>query len=260
MAHYTLDNAWERARHRLALLEQHLDPMSHRRLEALDVRQGWQCLEVGGGGGSVTRWLCRQVGATGHVTATDIDIRFLQEIAEPNLEVQRHDITAEGFPVAQFDLVHTRWLLHHLPYPEQVIARMVAALRPGGWLLLEEPDFFPVYTSPSQLYVEFMVALVNTVVAASGRDCFWARALPGLLAGQGLTAVGGEGDIALLQGGAPIAELFQLTGVQIRDKMLAAGALSAERFEAALALLDDPTFWAFAEADIAVWGRRPMEG
>jgi Methyltransferase domain len=259
MAHYALDNAWEQARHRLALLEQHLDPMSHRRLAALGVCQGWQCLEVGGGGGSVTRWLCRQVGTTGHVTATDIDIRFLQEIDEPNLKVQRHDITAEGFPEAKFDLVHTRWLLHHLPHPEQVIARMVAALRPGGWLLLEEPDFFPVYTSPSQLYVEFMVALVNTVVAASGRDCFWARALPGLIAGQGLTAAGGEGDIALLQGGAPIAQLFQLTGVQIRDKMLAAGALSAERFEAALALFDDPTFWAFAEAGIAVWGRRPMD-
>ena len=42
--------------------------------------------------------------------------------------------------------------------------------------------------------------------------------------------------------------------------MLAAGALSAERFEAALALLDDPTFWAFAGAGIAVWGRRPMDG
>ena len=136
---------------------------------------------------------------------------------------------------------------------------MVAALRPGGWLLLKEPDFFPVYTSPSPLYVDFMVAMVNTVVAASGRDCFWARALPTLVAGQGLTEVGGEGDIALLHGGSPIAELFQLTGEQIRDKMLAAGGISAERFEAALALLDDPTFWAFAGAGIAVWGQRPLD-
>lgn len=260
MTHYALDNAWERARHRLALLEQYLDPMSHQRLAALGVRQGWQCLEVGGGGGSVTRWLCHQVGTTGHVTATDIDIRFLQEIKEPNLKVQHHDISAERFPEAQFDLVHTRWLLHHLADPEQVIARMVAALRPGGWLLLEEPDFFPVYTSPSRLYVDFMVALVDTVVAPSGRDCFWARALPKLVAGQGLAEVGGAGDIALLHGGSPIAEFFQLTGEQIRDKVLAAGALSAECFEAALALLDDPTFWAFAGASIAVWGRRPIGG
>src|SRR3972149_3559679 len=114
MAHYALDNAWERARQRLALLEKDLDPLSHRRVGGVGGRPGVQWLEVGGGGGSVTRWLCRQVGATGHVTATDIDIRFLQEIEEPNLEVQRHDITAAGFPEAQFDLVHTRWLLHHL--------------------------------------------------------------------------------------------------------------------------------------------------
>jgi len=260
MANYALDNAWEQARRRLALLEQQLDPLTFQRLTALGVTTGWRCLEVGGGGGSVVRWLCRHVGATGHVTATDLDIRFLQEIDEPRLEVRRHDITADALPHAQYDLVHARWLLHHLPHPERVIARMVAALRPGGWLLLEEPDFFPVYTSPSQLYVDFMVALVNTVVAASGRDCFWARALPALVAGQGLAEVGGGGDIALLHGGSPMAEFRQLTSAQMRDKMLTTGALKVEHFDAAMALLQDPTFWAFAGAGIAVWGRRPKDG
>jgi 2-polyprenyl-3-methyl-5-hydroxy-6-metoxy-1,4-benzoquinol methylase len=63
-----------------------------------------------------------------------------------------------------FDLVHTRWVLHHLPHPERVISRLQAALRPGGWILIEEGDFFPVRASTSQLYIDFMVALVNTVV------------------------------------------------------------------------------------------------
>jgi hypothetical protein len=54
MANYALDNAWEQASHRLKLLEMHLDPMSHRLLLALGLREGWRCLEVGGGGGSVT--------------------------------------------------------------------------------------------------------------------------------------------------------------------------------------------------------------
>jgi hypothetical protein len=137
---------------------------------------------------------------------------------------------------------------------------MVAALRPGGWLLLEEPDFFPVYTSTSQLYIDFMVRLTGTIVAASGRDCFWARVLPALVAGQGLAEVGGAGDIALLHGGSPMAKLWQLTGVQMRDKVLASGVLKVEHFDAVLALLQDPTFWAFAEASIAVWGRRPKDG
>ncbi len=257
MEQYALANAWERARRRLTLLEQQLDPMSQRRLTALGLKTGWRCLEVGGGGGSVARSLCRHVGATGQVTVTDIDTRFLKEIDEPNVDVRRHDITVEELPAAQFDLVHARWLLHHLPRPDQAIARMVSALRPGGWLLLEEVDFFPVHTSTSRLYVDFMVALTGTVVAASGRDCFWARALPALVAEQGLVEVGGEGDLPLLQGGSPLAEFFQLSGEQMRDKVMASGALSPEQWKAAMALLDDRKFWAFAGAGIAVWGRRP---
>jgi SAM-dependent methyltransferase len=257
MAEYALDNAWERAKRRLALLEQHLDPMTHRRLVALGVSQGWQCLEVGGGGGSIAQWLCRLAGANGHVTATDIDIRFLQEIHAYNFEAISHDITTEDLPEKKFDLIHTRWLLHHLPQPERVIDRMIAALRPGGWLLLEEVDFFPVQTSTSPLYVDFMLALTSTVVAASGRDCLWARALPALVAERGLDDVGGEGDFAILRGGSPMAEFFQLSGEQMRDKIISSDALSAERFDAGLALLDDPKFWAFAGAGIAVWGRRP---
>lgn len=260
MANYALDNTWDRAHHRLALLEQHLDPMSHRRLAELGVREGWRCLEVGGGLGSMARWLSRQVGVTGHVTVTDIDTRFLQEIEEPNIKVWRHDVTADDLPATQFDLVHIRWLLYHLTQPEQVVARIVAALRPGGWLLIEDVDFFPVYASRSQLYFDFMVALTGTVAAAAGHDGFWAaRALPALVAGQELVEVGGEADIATLNGGTPMAEFWQLTGKQMRDKVLSSGTLSADRFNAAMTLLNDPTFRTFSSAGIAVWGRCPNE-
>jgi hypothetical protein len=115
---YALENAWGRAERRLALLEQHLDPMSERRLLALGVGKGWQCLEVGAGRGSVARWLCHQVDATGHVMATDIDTRFLREIREDNFEASSHDIMAEELPQRKFDLVHARWLLHHRVSPE----------------------------------------------------------------------------------------------------------------------------------------------
>jgi len=257
MATYTLDNAWDQAKQRLALLEQHLDPMTRRRLRTVGVSEGWRCLEVGGGGGSVARWLCEQVGPSGHVMATDIAVRFLKEIYSSNFEAQQHDIVAADLPRAQFDLVHSRWLLHHLRDPERAIERMVAAVRPRGWLLLEEVDFFPVHTSTSQLYVDYMVALTGAVVAPSGRDCFWARALPELVARQGLVELQAEGDFAILNGGSPIAEFFQLTGHQMRESVIASGALTAERFDAALALLSDRAFWAFAGAGIAVWGKRP---
>jgi len=134
---------------------------------------------------------------------------------------------------------------------------MIDALRPGGWLLLEEVDFFPVHTSTSRVYADFMVALTGNVVKASGRDCFWARALPGLVAGMGLRQVGGEGDFSLLQGGAPVAEFFALTAEQMRERMLASGELSAERLDEALGLLNSPDFWASGGGGVAVCGQRP---
>ena len=40
---------------------------------------------------------------------------------------------------------HTRWLLEWLPNKREALARMVAALRPGGVLLVEEPDFVTIF-------------------------------------------------------------------------------------------------------------------
>jgi SAM-dependent methyltransferase len=293
MTDYALDNSWDRARRRLSLLEQYLDPMTKRRMTALGIRHGLRCLEGGAGSGSVAVWLCEQIGPTGRVIATDINIDLLRDINLPNFEAMEHDITFDNPPEGGFDLVHTRWLLHHLPDPALAIRQMIAALRPGGWLLLEDAqrcrarhpgsgrkgpwersfpswparldprrslvshlDFFPVHTSGSKPYVDFMVALTGTVVRASGRDCFWARALPGLVADMGLRQVGGEGDFSVLQGGSPLAEFFSLTAEQMRERIIESGKLNASQLDEALELLKSPNFWAFGGGGVAVWGQR----
>src|SRR5688572_3424856 len=144
MAHYACDNSWREARRRLALLEDALDQATFGRLKALGTAEGWYCLEVGAGGGSVCQWLCAQVGSEGHVLATDLDLRFLVPLTQPNLTVQHHNILSDELPEASFDLIHTRWVLMHLAQRDQVLPRLVAALKPGGWLVLEEPDTFPL--------------------------------------------------------------------------------------------------------------------
>ena len=59
---------------RLTLLEQIFDPLSRRRRDM--VQPGWRCLEVGAGRGSMAVWLAEQVGPSGHVVATDIDVGY----------------------------------------------------------------------------------------------------------------------------------------------------------------------------------------
>jgi hypothetical protein len=94
-----LSNEWQGARERLSLLEALIDPWTIRNLGKIGVREGWNCLEVAGGGGSIAEWLCRQVGGSGHVVATDLEPRFLEAITNlSNLEVWRHDILREPLP------------------------------------------------------------------------------------------------------------------------------------------------------------------
>jgi len=188
---------------------------------------------------------------------TDIDPRFLEEISESNFEAWKHDITIDPLPAGEFDLVHTRWVLQHLADPEPAIDRMIAALRPGGWLLVEGMDFFPIQTASSQLYIDLMVGLANVIAAAEGND-FAGRALPAIVAKQGLTDVQAEGDFAILNGGSPIAEFFQLSVLQVRDRIVGSSAVSAEQFDAAVALLGDPGFWAFGPAGVGVKGQKPQ--
>jgi ubiquinone/menaquinone biosynthesis C-methylase UbiE len=138
---YVLDNKWEAARDRLTQLEQVWDTWTIRNLQEIGVGADWRCLEVAGGGGSIAAWLGSQVGLRGHVVATDLEPHFLEAIRGPNISVERHDILTDNLPQAAFDLVHTRALLTFLPEPRQAIAKLVGAVKPGGSLLIEEPDY-----------------------------------------------------------------------------------------------------------------------
>src|SRR5947208_12241052 len=140
MSKYIYDPTTEQERERLGALESVLDPGTIRVFETIGVSKTWRCLEVGGGGGSVTRWLCERVGPEGHVVATDLNTRFLEEIEAPNLEVRRHDVVAEPLDENTFDLVHSRDVLEHIPEREAVLDKMVAAVKPGGWLVAEDVD------------------------------------------------------------------------------------------------------------------------
>ena len=82
-------------RERLAAIEAACDPITIECLEKIGVADGWHCLEVGAGAGSIAEWLCQRVGANGRVLATELETKFLEAIDAPNLEVRRHDITEE---------------------------------------------------------------------------------------------------------------------------------------------------------------------
>jgi SAM-dependent methyltransferase len=251
---YALPNDWQRARERLALLEACHDPATFRRAQALGVDTGWSCLEAGAGHGSVARWLAQRVGPGGRVVAADLDVTLLQEIDTPGLELREMDLVADELPAAAFDFVHTRLVLLHIPDREAVLRRLVAALRPGGVLLLEEDDIHPVLATARGAYRAAWEAFLQ-LMGAAGTDPEWARDLPERLIELGLVDVDAEVDGQLFRGGSDPARFWSLTWHQTRDRALALG-IPGDIVDAGRAVLADPDRWFHGPAKIATWGRR----
>ena len=103
---------------RLDLFAERLDPVTKRRIGQLGLGPAVRCLEIGGGRGSIARWLAQDIAPQGHVTATDLETGFLPRLALPNLTVLRHDVRTDDFPEASFDLVHVRAVFMHIPRPD----------------------------------------------------------------------------------------------------------------------------------------------
>jgi SAM-dependent methyltransferase len=255
---YTLPNEWEHARRRLQTLEAGYDPGTVRRLSRLDVNPGWHCLEVGGGGGSITRWLADRAGPSGRVVAVDLETRFLEEIDHPAVEAHRLNLAVEDVPPGPYDVVHCRAVLSHIPEREPILERLVASVRPGGWLLLEEPDAATLLSLATGLYREGWEAALAALIQG-GFAPSWGRELLELFTDHGLVDVGAELDGWFFPGGSDLAEFCQLSWLQLRERALAAGAF-ADTLDRAHAVLDDPREWFPAYPLIAAWGRRPPSG
>ena len=258
---YLFDNDWKMARERLAALERDRDRATIRCLEAIGVTAGWHCLEIGGGGGSIAAWLCQRVGPTGSVLATDTNTRFLAALDYPWLEVRTHDVITDPLPAAQFDLVHTRLVLTHLPERERVLKKMADAVKPGGWILVEEPDFTIEAIAPEveerliNLWTHGM-RVVGLVQRQRGMDVTLGQRLFGMMRHLGFTSLASEGQTCMFEGGSPAAEAYRLTMEQLSSPCVATGEITAREFADFLALFSNPSCVMRQFLLMSVWARK----
>ncbi len=112
-------------------------------LDRLGLREGWRCADIGAGGGDVSVALAEIVGRDGRIYAVDIDPAARDQVAEvAAASAQVVAITQAGedllLPEA-VDLAFCRFLLLHVHEPLVVLSRMGAAVRPRGWVVVQEP-------------------------------------------------------------------------------------------------------------------------
>ena len=120
-----------------------LDPMHRRHIDRLGIGPGARTLEAGCGNGSMSAWLAQRIAPGGRAVAVDLDLS-LAGADSPGLEFRQADILAGPVEPGNFDLVTARAVLHHVGDAGAAVANLVASARPGGAILLIEPDFLPV--------------------------------------------------------------------------------------------------------------------
>lgn len=258
-AGYALDGAWHAERERLDSLTRLYDPGTLQQCDRLGVAAGWRCLDVGAGTGSLARQLARRVAPTGHVTALDVDTRFLEPLAAEHLDVVQSDVTRDELPGDPYDLVHARLLLEHLPQREAVLATLVAATKPGGWVLIEDFDWATVHmVDPPSAIHDKVAGAIRDLFSRHGYSPSYGRALPRALLRAGLQSVGTHAQAIQVtadrHAGVP---QWELLADQFAPGLIAAGLVTASDLEDFHALWHDGRTICFSPLMVSCWGRRP---
>jgi SAM-dependent methyltransferase len=201
------------------------------------------------------------------VLATDLDVTLLQPLTmqHPNLQVRPEDVvervptSAHGQP---FDFAHARLVLGHVTRPERALENVIRALRPGGWVLIEDADFLwteigeqPLYpTSHMQPYFSVWREVV-TNMSERGYAVHWGRRLASAMRDAGLERVAGEAVMSV--GDPALQRAMRMTIERFGGPLVEAGRMRKSELAACLSALDDPALLFTSSPTFSVWGRRP---
>jgi SAM-dependent methyltransferase len=191
------------------------------------------------------------------VTAVDVNPALIELIPAQNLTVERTDVRTGELPANAYDLVTCRALLHQISdHAPAVLARMASALKPGGWLLVQEPDFHLAPTTEPEAWASTWKAMIEWG-HDNGIDWLIGRGLPGMVGALGLGRARAKTDVQNIRGRDREALYFRIFFAEVRDRVVGSGRLEAATLDAASALLEDPNYWTQCWMMTAVWAQKP---
>ncbi len=182
-------------RERLRLLAGTMRPLTLTFLDSLHIHPGVHCLDVGCGGGDVSRLLAERVGMEGSVTAVDADADILaiaeSETTGDAASIVRfvHDDATRFVTERRFDVIYARFFLSHVPDPAGTLRHLYGLLQPDGILAVEDVWFPGHFCWPPSAAFETYVDWYRRAARARGADADIGIKLPALFSGTELTDI-----------------------------------------------------------------------
>jgi ubiquinone/menaquinone biosynthesis C-methylase UbiE len=246
---------------RLRLLESALDDATRSCLLSCGLFAGQSCLEVGAGAGSVANWLGSQVGPGGEVLAVDVDDKFLHHLDSP-VRVFRGDIRSLSVPPNSFDLAHARYVLIHNAGPDVILDAMLRGLKPGGVLVLEEPDFSTANAllGPLTLKNAFnnVTRAIDLTFRARGLNYAFGQELPSLVESTPLSIEAISYDCHVHKGGSRLAKMMCSSTLSLREKYIATGAATGEDINGYVQYATRPDCWGVYYSTVRILAKKAV--
>ena len=254
MSQYIFEpNVEDKEYHRLRMIETARDPYTIQLLERLGIQQGWKCLEIGPGAGSILRWLCEKVGKSGLVIGVDKKPVYLQQCSLPPYDIRKGDFLEVDLN-GPLDLVYGRYCLIHNKDITAFLHKIHRMLQPNGYAVLEEPDFtsaklLDTNSDPSHTRVN---AAICKMFLDYGLDPGYGLRLPQNLLGAGFQIVEIHSTLHLCEGKSPIANLMAESAMVLSQEYQKTGEASAEDIHEYVANAHDPEFWSVYYSTISI--------
>ncbi len=238
---------------RLRMIESAFDPATIAKLKKTGIKEGWRCLEIGAGAGSIALWMSEQVGLSGKVVAIDKNTTHLQVLKGINCEVIQGDIL-EASLEGQFDLIHCRYVLIHNKHDLEILKRIRHHLKPGGCVVLEEPDFNSalILNPTADRCVQKVNQAICKMFLDMDLDPMYGIHLPDKLMKTGYDIIHLDAALHFCRGNSPAAKVMAASATALREKYIASGEANKEDIENYIKNARDGTYWAVYYATVSV--------
>ncbi len=247
-----------REQDRLHVLARVVDGQTRAALARVGITGGWHACDVGSGAGTIVAWMAERVGGAGRVVSIDVDTRF-QPASTELIEVRQLDVTQVPIGNNEFDVVHARGVLQHLMQREKVLDAMIAAAKPGGWIVVGDVDWIQFDAQPvPEPFATLSRVLRDLSAQQNAYDGTWGRMLAQAFTGRGLEQVDTRGDVWTMHGGTDSAEWY-VAGLERALDVIPADVFPVG-FDprAAIAQARDPSFAILSPVAVVATGRKPL--